>query len=73
MKKFELQNMVEVPEKIVIAAWEAMDRDDNSGFGIVLQAAREYKAADMTPVFILDRVNMDIMCVALETFGKKLH
>lgn len=73
MKKKELSNMVEVPENIVIAAWEAVERDENSGFGIVLQAAKEYKAANMTPVFILDRVNMDIMCVAAETFGKKLH
>lgn len=73
MKKINLSDLVEVPEHIVLAAAEAIPEDDNSSFRIVLRAADEYKAANMTPVFILDRRNMDIICVALETFGKILH
>lgn len=65
--------MVEVPENIVIAAAEAIPEDENSSFRVVLRAAEEYRAANMTPVFILDRYNMDILVVAAETFGKKLH
>lgn len=73
MKKINIDAFVQVPERIVIEAAEAIADDDNSSFRVVLRAADEYRAANMTPVFILDRYNMDIMCVAAETFGKKLH
>lgn len=72
-KPVSLQDMVQVPEHIVRSAWDAVDNEHDSGFGIVLRAADEYKAANMTPIFILDKQNMDIMVVAEETFGKLLH
>lgn len=68
-----IENLIVVSEKIVKEAWEAIDKEPDSGFAIVLQAAEEYKAANMTPMFILDQRNMDIYCFAKETFGKKLH
>jgi len=71
MKK--LENLIMVPENIVYAAWEAVDKDENSGFAIVLKAADEYRAADMTPLFVFDKGKMEIYCFASETFGKKLH
>jgi hypothetical protein len=73
MKKITINNCVEVPEQIVIAAWEAVECDEESGFGKVIRASLEFKSANMTPVFILNRSNMEIYCVARETFGKKLH
>jgi hypothetical protein len=73
MKKITLNNCVEVPEQIVIAAWEAVDCNEESGFGKVIRASLEFKSANMTPVFILNRSNMEMYCVARETFGKKLH
>lgn len=72
MKKVNLEHLVEVPEKIVIAAASFIPEDEPSGLREVLKAAEEYRAANMTPIFILDRSNMDILCAAKETFGKKL-
>jgi hypothetical protein len=72
-KKIIIENCVEIPEDIVIAAWEAVDCDEESGFGKVIRASLEYKSANMTPVFILNQYTMEIYCVAKETFGKKLH
>ena len=69
----KLDTCVEVPEYIVRSAWEAIGFEETSGFATVLSAAEEFRAADMTPIFILDKTNMDIYCFAEETWGKKLH
>ena len=68
-----LNNLVQVPEDIVRMAAAAIPEDEESGLRTVLKAADEYKAADMTPIFILDQNKMDILVVAKETFGKRLH
>ena len=47
-----VENLIVVSEKIVKEAWEAIDKEPDSGFAVVLQAAEEYKAANMTPMFI---------------------
>jgi hypothetical protein len=73
MKKLNLQDLVEVPENVVIAAASFIPEDEESGLRTVLKVAEEYRAANMTPIFILDRRNMDILCTAKETFGKKLN
>ena len=64
-----------IPEHIMEASAEtaiAMGESDNT-FTRMLLAAEEYKKAEMTPMFVLDVSNMDVFCVAKETFGKKLH
>lgn len=64
-----------IPEHIMEASAEMaleMGESDNS-FSRMLLAASEFKQANMTPMFILDAKNMDVFCVARETFGKKLH
>lgn len=74
MKKVpNLDCYVQVPEYIVKEAWDAIGNEEDSGFAIVLRAANEYKAANMTPIFVLDKYNMDIYCFAQETWGKKLN
>lgn len=73
MKKPSAKNLVIVPEEVVKEAWDAINNEEDSGFAVVLRAAEEYKAANMTPMFILDQYNMDIYCFAKETFGKRLH
>jgi hypothetical protein len=73
MKTLRSDNLVEVPEKIVMEAWDAIGNEEDSGFKIVLDAAEVYKSANMTPVFIFDTYNGDIYCYAKETFGKVLH
>lgn len=64
-----------IPEHIMAAsadmAIEAGESDNS--FSRMLLAAQEFKSANMTPMFLLDSSNMDVFCVARETFGKKLH
>jgi hypothetical protein len=64
-----------IPEHIMEASAETaleMGESDNS-FSRMLLAAQEFKNAGMTPVFLLDAKNMDVVCIAKETWGKKLH
>ena len=73
MKKPNLTNMIEVDEKIIREAVQYIPDNEESGMRTVLVAADEYKAANMTPIFIMDKHSMSIYVVAKETFGKKLH
>lgn len=64
-----------IPEKIIRESAQVateMGESDNS-FAHLLVAAKEFKQANMTPMFLLDPNQMDVLCVAKETFGKKLH
>lgn len=64
-----------IPEHIMQASAEMaleMGESDNS-FSRMLLAAREFKSAGMTPMFLLDVKNMDVVCIAKETWGKKLN
>lgn len=64
-----------IPEKIMkLSAQTAteMGESDNS-FNRMLAASEEFKSAGMTPMFLLDTITMDVICVAKETFGKKLN
>jgi hypothetical protein len=64
-----------IPEHIMEASAETaiqMGESDNS-FSRMLLAAKEFKEANMTPIFLLDAKNMDVFVVAKETFGKKLN
>lgn len=68
-----LDNLVEVSEDILRMAVEYIPENEKSGIREVLSAAEEYRAANLTPIFILDQYNMDVMVVCKETFGKLLH
>lgn len=64
-----------IPERIMrLSAQTAteMGESDNS-FNRMLTASKEFKNAGMTPMFLLDTITMDVICVAKETFGKKLN
>jgi hypothetical protein len=65
--------MIQVSEEVMREAVQYIPEDEESGIRTVLKAADEYKAANMTPIFIMDRYNMSVYVVAKETFGKKLH
>jgi hypothetical protein len=73
MRKPNLDNMIQVSEEVMREAVQYIPEDEESGIRTVLKAADEYKAANMTPIFIMDRYNMSVYVVAKETFGKKLH
>lgn len=73
--EYYMSNYKVIPEHIMQASAEmAMElgESDNS-FSRMLLAAKEFKEAEMTPMFLLDAKNMDVFVVAKETFGKKLH
>lgn len=73
MTKPNLNNMIQISEEIVRQAVKYIPEYEESGMRTVLKAADEYRAANMTPIFIMDRINMSIYVVAEETFGKKLN
>jgi hypothetical protein len=73
MRKPNLENMIQIPEDVLRQAVDYIPEDEESGIRIVLEAAEDFKAANMTPIFIMDRYTMSIYVVAKETFGKKLH
>lgn len=68
-----LQNLVEIPESIILKAVQYIPEEEESGMRTVLMAADEYRAANLTPVFILDQHSMNILVVCKETWGKRLH
>jgi hypothetical protein len=65
----------EVPEQIVIESSQLAKKmgEPNTNFDMILSAGAQFKAADMTPVYLLDLQKMDLLVVAKETVGKKLH
>ncbi len=65
--------MIQIPENVMRQAVQYIPEDEESGIRTVLLAADEFKAANMTPIFIMDRHTMSVYVVAKETFGKKLH
>lgn len=73
MKKTNIDNFVSVPESVIRSAAEYVSDDPNNSFVTVLESGEEFKLAGMTPMYILDRDNMQVHVVAEETFGKLLH
>ena len=62
-----------VPEEIIRdAAYVCQDDADNS-FVRMIKTGDEFRDAGLTPMYILDTEFMNLMCVAKETFEKKLH
>jgi hypothetical protein len=62
-----------IPESIVIEAAEACKDDPTNNFMKVWNAGQEYKAAGLTPVYLLDQNYMDLVVIAKELHKKKLH
>lgn len=62
-----------IPEEVVKeAASMCSDVEDNSFFK-VWNAGQGFKSAGMTPIYLLDQSVMQLIVVAAETFGRKLH
>lgn len=64
-----------IPREVIVesAAIAAQMGDEDSSFATLLSAAKQFENAGMTPIFLLDGKKMDMLCVAKETFQKKLH
>jgi hypothetical protein len=66
--------IIQIPEAFIIESASILEKEDaNNVFIQILNASNEYKKAGMTPIFLLDRSNMNIRLIAAETFGKYLH
>lgn len=73
MKKAYVDNYVSVPEDVIASAAAYMADEPDNSFATVLESGRLFREAGMTPLYILDKDNMNVHVVAKETFGKKLH
>jgi hypothetical protein len=64
-----------IPEHIIKeSAFLAQEFEGaNNSFMRLLKAAEEFKQADMSPVFLLDTITMDVKVVAKETYNKNLN
>lgn len=63
----------QIPEDVVAQAAEMCSDDEHNSFFKVWNAGQGYKSAGMTPIYLLDQSAMQLIVVAAETFGKKLH
>lgn len=63
--------LIEVPEYVVTKAAEYSGA--NSSFQRMLATSEEYRAANLTPMFLYDYDKMLLYCFCKETYGKKLH
>ena len=45
----------------------------DSSFAKVLDKVSIYRKAEMTPIILMDPVDLNVYVVALETYNKKLH
>ena len=62
-----------IDEATVQKAAEYCDDDSTNSFLRIWNMGQEYKEAGMTPVYMLDQLEMQLVVVASETFGRKLN
>jgi hypothetical protein len=65
--------MISIPEETVKEAADMCSDDSNNSFYRIWTSGQEYKFAGMTPIYLLDREKMQLIVVAEETYGRKLH
>jgi len=68
-----LDPLMVIPESIVEEAAEACKDDKDNNFKKVLNAGQEFKAAGLTPIYVLDEHYMDLVVIAKELYRKKLN
>ena len=64
--------LIVIPETAVRQAASLIGNTENS-FTVVLDKVSVYKEADMTPLILMEPIDMSVYVVALETYNKKLH
>jgi len=68
-----MEQYLVIPEYVVVEAAEACKDDPTNNFMKVWNAGQEYKAAGLTPVYLLDQNYMDLVVIAKELHKKKLN
>jgi hypothetical protein len=67
------EEYLKIPEEIIRDSAEVCSDDDNNSFARLLKYGEEVRAMGLTPNYILDPYNMDIVVVIEETYEKKLN
>jgi hypothetical protein len=70
--RYQDSALIVIPEEAVRQAASYIGTDENS-FTEVLDRVSVYKEADMTPVILMNPIDMSVYVVALETYNKKLN
>ena len=68
-----IHDFMQIPEHVIQDAADAIKDDSNNSFARLLETASEFKAAGLTPIFMLNTDYKTLIVVIKETFGKKLH
>jgi hypothetical protein len=68
-----LEPLMIIPESVVLEAAEACKDDPQNNFLKVYNAGQEFKAAGLTPIYVLDEQYMDLVVIAKELYKKKLN
>jgi hypothetical protein len=71
--RVKMDTFLVVPEEVVEDAAKAIEDDPLNNFKKVWNAGQEFKAAGLTPIYLLDQNFMDLFVIAKETYKKKLH
>jgi len=69
------KNYLFIPEEYLedgAALLESEGEYDNS-FRKMLNAAKDYRAANLTPIILYDFGSNSMVCIVKELYGKKLH
>jgi hypothetical protein len=61
-----------IPEERIRAAADFMPESDNS-FVKLLEYGEEFKAADLTPIYIIDSKKADVYVTSMERLQKSFH
>ena len=65
-------SLIVVPEHAVKSAAVFVGTPDSS-FVKVLDKVSAFRKAEMTPIILMDPIDLNVYVVALETYNKKLH
>lgn len=70
-----MNNYKQLPDKLILeAAYMAKEiGETENNFFKLIEIADEYKAAGLTPIFILDPETMNVGVFAKEMIGQKVH
>lgn len=68
-----METYIVIPESVVVEAAEACKDDPTNNFLKVFNAGQEFKAAGLTPIYLLDQDYMDLVVIAKELYKKKLN
>lgn len=70
----ELSTLQIVPERIIKESARIMSQEEkNNSFIYALESGKIFKANDLSPVYILDALNMAIYVTSKERLNKKFH